>query len=63
VLQDKLRSLPNVTIITSALTTEVKGDGAKVTGLVYKDRTSGEIHTSSWKASSCRSAWCPTPNG
>ena len=27
---------------TSALTTEVKGDGQRVTGLVYKDRASGE---------------------
>ena len=45
VLQDKLRSLPNVTIITSALTTEVLGDGSRVTGLVYKDRQSEEVHT------------------
>jgi alkyl hydroperoxide reductase subunit F len=45
VLQAKLRSLPNVTIVTSALTTEVLGDGAKVTGLVYKDRESSELHT------------------
>ncbi|MFC3059224.1 alkyl hydroperoxide reductase subunit F [Paenirhodobacter populi] len=43
VLQRKLRSLPNVEIITSAQTTEVKGDGSKVTGLVYKDRISGDI--------------------
>ncbi len=45
VLQTKLRSLPNVTIITSALTTEVTGDGGKVTGLVYRDRTADELHT------------------
>ena len=45
VLQDKLRSLPNVTIITSALTTEVQGDGTKVTGLIYKDRTTEALHT------------------
>lgn len=45
VLQTKLRSLPNVTIVTSALTTEVLGDGAKVTGLVYKDRNSEVLHT------------------
>src|ERR1700712_1254350 len=37
VLQRKLASLPNVKIITSALTTEVHGDGEKVTGLSYKD--------------------------
>ena len=45
VLQSKLRSLPNVTIITRAQTTEVTGDGEKVNGLAYKDRTSGEKHT------------------
>ncbi|NLR70209.1 alkyl hydroperoxide reductase subunit F [Novosphingobium sp. ERN07] len=45
VLQTKLRSLPNVTIITSALTTEVLGDGAKVTGLVYRNRATEDLHT------------------
>ncbi|WP_339532476.1 alkyl hydroperoxide reductase subunit F [Pseudomonas mucidolens] len=45
VLQRKLYSLPNVNVITSALTSEVKGDGQKVTGLAYKDRDSGEFHT------------------
>jgi alkyl hydroperoxide reductase subunit F len=45
VLQKKLRSMPNVTIVTSALTTQVLGDGAKVTGLVYKDRETDELHT------------------
>ena len=45
VLQRKLRSLPNVEIITSALTSEVQGDGQKVTGLVYKDRNSSEYHS------------------
>ncbi|MVZ96356.1 alkyl hydroperoxide reductase subunit F [Sphingorhabdus sp. IMCC26285] len=44
VLQAKLRSLPNVTIITSALTTEVLGDGEKVKGLQYKDRATEELH-------------------
>ncbi len=44
VLQNKLRSLPNVKIITQAQTTEVTGDGEKVNGLVYKDRASGETH-------------------
>ncbi|MCD9047618.1 alkyl hydroperoxide reductase subunit F [Luteimonas sp. MHLX1A] len=44
VLQRKLRSLPNVTILTSAQTTEVLGDGAKVTGLVYRDRVGGDSH-------------------
>ena len=45
VLQKKLHSLPNVTVITSALTTEVLGDGKKVTGLVYKDRQTEQVHT------------------
>jgi len=45
VLQAKLRSLPNVDIIVSALTTEVVGDGEQVTGLVYTDRTTDESHT------------------
>ncbi len=44
VLQDKLNSLPNVTVIRSALTTEVTGDGNKVNGLVYTDRVSNESH-------------------
>ena len=43
VLQRKLRSLPNVTVHVSAQTTEVLGDGRKVTGLQYKDRVSGEM--------------------
>jgi alkyl hydroperoxide reductase subunit F len=44
VLQRKLNSLANVKVITSALTTEVHGDGAKVTGLSYKNRDTDELH-------------------
>ena len=44
VLQRKLRSLPNVRIILNALTTEVLGDGQRVTGLTYKDRATDEPH-------------------
>ncbi len=44
VLQRKLRSLPNVDVILNAQTTEVKGDGNRVTGLSYKDRTTDEHH-------------------
>ncbi|MFF0281503.1 alkyl hydroperoxide reductase subunit F [Rhodococcus aetherivorans] len=44
VLQRKLRSLPNVDIVVSALTTEVLGDGHKVTGLTYRDRTTETAH-------------------
>jgi alkyl hydroperoxide reductase subunit F len=43
VLQKKLFSLPNVTVITKALSTEVTGDGNKVNGLIYKDRNTEEI--------------------
>ncbi|MYM41831.1 alkyl hydroperoxide reductase subunit F [Duganella qianjiadongensis] len=42
VLQRKLRSLPNVTVIVSAQTTEIHGDGKIVNGLSYTDRVSGE---------------------
>ncbi len=42
ILVDKLKSLPNVTIITQAQTKELKGDGKKIMGLHYVDRASGE---------------------
>ncbi len=44
VLQRKLRSLPNVKVITDAQTTEVTGADGRVNGLVYTDRKSGESH-------------------
>ena len=44
VLQRKLRSLPNVTVITSAQTSEVTGDGTKVNGMRYTDRKTGQSH-------------------
>ena len=44
VLQRKLRSLANVDIVVSALTTMVLGDGEKVSGLTYTDRTTDESH-------------------
>lgn len=44
VLQDKLKACPNVKIILNAQSTEVKGDGGKVTALSYKDRATEEIH-------------------
>lgn len=44
VLQRKLRSLGNVSIVTNAQTTEITGD-AKVNGLTYRDRATGnETH-------------------
>lgn len=44
VLQRKLRSLDNVDVLTHAQTTEVLGDGQKVTGLQYVDRGSQQSH-------------------
>ncbi len=44
VLQKKLFSLPNVTVITGAQTTEINGDGEKVDGLTYTNRQTGESH-------------------
>ncbi|MEH6447417.1 MAG: alkyl hydroperoxide reductase subunit F [Oleispira sp.] len=42
VLIDKANSMGNVDIIKQALTTEVIGDGTRVTALNYTDRASGE---------------------
>ncbi len=42
VLQRKLHSLPNVTVIVNAQTTEVNGDGSRVNGITYKDRRNDE---------------------
>jgi len=43
ILLRKLRTLNNVTIHTSAQTTEVKGDGTRVNGIAFKDQISGEL--------------------
>lgn len=43
VLQERLRSLPNVTVITNAETKEITGTD-KVEGITYVDRTTGETH-------------------
>jgi alkyl hydroperoxide reductase subunit F len=42
VLQRKLLSLKNVTVLTSAQTIEATGDGQKVNGLVYRNRLNDE---------------------
>ncbi|MFO1406740.1 MAG: alkyl hydroperoxide reductase subunit F [Steroidobacteraceae bacterium] len=44
VLQRKLRSLPNVKVIVSAQTTEVIGDGGRVSALAWRDRGTGDQH-------------------
>jgi alkyl hydroperoxide reductase subunit F len=43
VLVNKLKSLPNVTIHVNAQTTEITGDGQKMNGLTFKDRSSAEV--------------------
>lgn len=45
VLQNKLFTLKNVTLITQALTSEVKGNGQKVNGLVYEDMATASKRT------------------
>jgi alkyl hydroperoxide reductase subunit F len=44
VLVNKLRGMSNVTIVANAQTTEITGDGARVDGLVYTERASGQSH-------------------
>ena len=44
VLVKKLNSLPNVTVHMNAQTTSITGDGSKVNGLQFKDRSSGAEH-------------------
>ncbi|HTL14194.1 MAG TPA: alkyl hydroperoxide reductase subunit F, partial [Thermomonas sp.] len=43
VLQRKLRSLPNAAVHVNAQTTEMLGDGSRLTGLRFTDRTSGRV--------------------
>lgn len=43
VLQDRLHSLPNVTVVANAQTTEITGTD-KVNGISYIDRATGEEH-------------------
>ena len=63
-LKRKLASLPNVAVITGAQTTEIMGDGERVTGLSYKDRRDGDdADPRARRACSCRSASCPTRIG
>lgn len=44
VLVDKLKTFPNVSIITSAKTLQMIGDGTKVNGLEYQDRNTKEVN-------------------
>lgn len=45
ILVDKLKSLPNVRIVTSARTQKILGDGQKVTALEYVDRKTDKLET------------------
>ncbi|MBA5726319.1 alkyl hydroperoxide reductase subunit F [Bombella favorum] len=45
VLQNKVRSLPNVDIVVNARTTEIRGDGRKMTGLSWQDVKDGSDHS------------------
>lgn len=42
VLQSKLRTLANVTVLVQASVTMIQGDGQRVTGIVYEDRRTRE---------------------
>ncbi|MGU9540054.1 FAD-dependent oxidoreductase, partial [Clostridium tepidum] len=42
VLQDRLKTLDNVTVVTNAATQEITGDST-VNGITYADRDSNEI--------------------
>ncbi|MCM2278425.1 MAG: alkyl hydroperoxide reductase subunit F [Oligoflexia bacterium] len=43
ILVDKLKSLPNASIVTGARTTQVLGDGQRVIALEYEQRASAEL--------------------
>ena len=45
ILQKKLFSLNNVTVITHAETTEITGEDQKVNGLIYRDRATNALHS------------------
>jgi alkyl hydroperoxide reductase subunit F len=45
ILQDKLHSLSNVTVIVNAETKEITGEDEKVNGLIYRDRVSDTLKT------------------
>ena len=45
VLQEKLKNLPNTEVFTNSQTTELTGNGEKITGVKVKNRQSGEEKT------------------
>ena len=63
VLQRKLNSLPNVRVLKMAQTTEVRATARRSPARSTRTAPTTRCTASSWKASSCRSACCPTANG
>ena len=64
VLQRKLHSLPNVDVITSGADhRSAPATGRRSTAWSTRTAAAARRTRSSWKACSCRSACCPTPNG
>jgi len=45
VLQERVKSLPNVEVFTGKQTTRIVGDGSKVTAIEVKDRATGNVST------------------
>ena len=45
VLQDKIKEIPTINVLTGIETREIVGDGSKVTAMHYKNRHSGEEQT------------------
>jgi alkyl hydroperoxide reductase subunit F len=45
ILVEKLKGLPNASVVLNARTKKVEGDGQKVRALVYEDRISGQEET------------------
>jgi alkyl hydroperoxide reductase subunit F len=43
VLVDKLRSIPNISVVTNARTTKILGNGEKVVGIEYENRDNAEL--------------------
>lgn len=60
VLQEKLRTLPNVEVHTNVQTLEVEGDGSRMTALRMKDRSTGAENGCRSTVYSSRSASRPT---
>ena len=58
VLQERLHSLPNVTVVTNAQTKEITGTD-RVNGITYIDRETGEEHHVELARRVCPNRSCP----